>query len=92
MARTTYASSREINKSTQITTGSLDTIAVRIPGDILSLSLIRAPGIPVAAPSANVSGRPSPTRASHVLEDLNGKVDLIIDGGQNSNRIRVHRD
>jgi L-threonylcarbamoyladenylate synthase len=66
----------------QITTGGLDTIAVRIPGDILSLSLIRAAGIPVAAPSANVSGRPSPTRASHVLEDLNGKVDLIIDGGK----------
>ena len=74
-----------LEKSTrgpQITTGSLDTIAVRIPGDILSLSLIRAAGIPVAAPSANVSGRPSPTRASHVLEDLNGKVELIIDGGK----------
>jgi L-threonylcarbamoyladenylate synthase len=74
-----------LEKSTrvpQITTGGLDTIAVRIPGDILSLSLIRAAGIPVAAPSANVSGRPSPTRASHVLEDLNGKVDLIIDGGK----------
>jgi len=66
----------------QITTGGLDTIAVRIPSDIISLSLIRAAGIPVAAPSANVSGRPSPTRASHVLEDLYGKVDLIIDGGK----------
>jgi L-threonylcarbamoyladenylate synthase len=66
----------------QITTGGLDTIAVRIPGDIISLSLIRAAGIPVAAPSANISGRPSPTRASHVLEDLHGKVDLIIDGGR----------
>lgn len=66
----------------QITTGGLDTIAVRIPSDIISLSLIRAAGIPVAAPSANVSGRPSPTRASHVIEDLYGKVDLIMDGGR----------
>jgi L-threonylcarbamoyladenylate synthase len=66
----------------QITTGGLDTIAVRIPSNIISLSLIRAAGIPVAAPSANVSGGPSPTRASHVLEDLYRKVDLIIDGGK----------
>lgn len=66
----------------QITTGGLDTIAVRIPSDVISLSLIRAARIPVAAPSANVSGRPSPTRASHVIEDLYGKVDLIMDGGR----------
>lgn len=66
----------------EITTGGLHTIAVRIPSNNISLSLIRTAGIPIAAPSANVSGRPSPTRASHVLEDLYGKVDLIIDGGR----------
>jgi len=64
-----------------ITTGGLETVAVRVPDHPLALELIRRAGVPVAGPSANLSGRPSPTTAAHVLEDLQGKVDVIIDGG-----------
>ena len=64
------------------TTGGLNTVAVRMPSDPVASRLIRLAGVPVAAPSANTSGRPSPTRAEHVIEDLNGKIDMIIDGGQ----------
>jgi len=63
------------------TTGGLDTVAVRMPSDPAALALIRYGGGYVAAPSANLSGRPSPTTASHVFEDMNGKIPLIIDGG-----------
>ncbi len=63
------------------TTGGLDTIAVRMPAHPVALGLIRASGCPIAAPSANTSGRPSPTLASHVAEDLDGKIPLILDGG-----------
>lgn len=63
------------------TTGGLDTVAVRMPSHPLALALIRAAGVCVAAPSANTSGRPSPTRASHVRDDLDGKIEMIIDGG-----------
>ena len=63
------------------TTGGLSTVAVRMPVHPVALALIRAGGGYVAGPSANTSGRPSPTRASHVREDLYGKVDVIIDGG-----------
>ncbi len=73
-----------LNKSSRIPveiTGGLDTVAVRIPDNPVALSLIKAAGVPVAAPSANSSGKPSPTRASHVLYDLGGKIDLILDGG-----------
>lgn len=63
------------------TTGGLNTVAVRMPDHKLALELIKASGGYVAAPSANTSGRPSPTKASHVEEDLNGKIDMIIDGG-----------
>ncbi|HKF58734.1 MAG TPA: L-threonylcarbamoyladenylate synthase [Blastocatellia bacterium] len=59
----------------------LDTVAVRMPDAPIALALIRAAGIPIAAPSANTSGRPSPTSAGHVLEDLAGQVDMILDGG-----------
>jgi L-threonylcarbamoyladenylate synthase len=59
----------------------LDTVAVRMPSAPIALALIRAAATPVAAPSANTSGRPSPTSAAHVLEDLDGQVDLILDGG-----------
>ncbi len=62
-------------------TGGLDTVAVRYPSNKIAQELIKAAGIPVAAPSANSSGKPSPTRASHVEFDLNGKIDMIIDGG-----------
>jgi L-threonylcarbamoyladenylate synthase len=62
----------------------LSTVAVRMPGNEIALELIRAARTPIAAPSANVSGRPSPTTAAHVLEDLGGRVDLILDGGNAS--------
>lgn len=64
------------------TTGGLPTVAVRMPGHDLALRLIRAGGGYVAAPSANLSGRPSPTCAAHVKEDLDGRIDMILDGGQ----------
>ena len=63
------------------TTGGLDTVALRFPSHPVAQALIRAAKLPVAAPSANLSGRPSTTRAEHVIEDLNGRVDMIIDGG-----------
>ena len=63
------------------TTGGMDTVAVRMPDHPLAQALIRAGGGYVAAPSANTSGRPSPTMASHVEEDLDGKIDMILDGG-----------
>ena len=63
------------------TTGGLQTVAVRMPSHPIARALIRAGGGFVAAPSANRSGRPSPTSAAHCVEDLNGRVDWIIDGG-----------
>lgn len=63
------------------TTGGLDSVAVRMPGNRIALELIRQAGGYVAAPSANTSGRPSPTLASHVAEDLGDKIPMIIDGG-----------
>lgn len=63
------------------TTGGMDTVAVRMPSNRIALALIQAGGGYVAAPSANTSGRPSPTMAEHVYEDLNGKIPLILDGG-----------
>ncbi len=62
-------------------TAGLDTVALRIPAHPVALALIEAAGVPVAAPSANTSGRPSPTRPEHVLADLAGKFDLLLDGG-----------
>ncbi len=62
-------------------TAGLDTVAVRMPSHPAARALLRKCGVPVAAPSANTSGRPSPTTAQHVVEDLSGKVDYIIDGG-----------
>lgn len=63
------------------TTGGLDTVAVRMPDHPVALDLIRLSGVPIAAPSANLSGKPSPTKADHVKEDLMGKVDAILMGG-----------
>ena len=64
------------------TTGGLDTVAVRMPRHPIALELIRMAGVPIAAPSANTSGRPSPTRASHVWEDMEGRIEMILDGGE----------
>jgi L-threonylcarbamoyladenylate synthase len=66
--------------SDKITAG-LNTAAIRLPLNKIALALIKESKKPIAAPSANISGRPSPTEASHVIEDLMGKVDMIIDGG-----------
>lgn len=63
------------------TTGGLESVAVRMPSNKISRELIKMAGVPVAAPSANSSGRPSPTKADHVLCDLDGKIDMVIDGG-----------
>ena len=62
-------------------TAGLSTVAVRCPAHPVALALIRAAGVPVAAPSANRSGKPSPTRFAHVLADLSGRVDIMLDGG-----------
>jgi L-threonylcarbamoyladenylate synthase len=62
-------------------TAGLSTVAVRVPAHPVARALLAAAGIPVAAPSANLFSRPSPTRASHVLDDLAGRIDLVVDGG-----------
>ncbi len=64
------------------TTGGLDTVALRMPNHSVALELIRKSGLPIAAPSANASGRPSPTKAAHVMEDLSGRIDMVLDGGE----------
>lgn len=63
------------------TTGGLETVAVRMPDDEIARALILAGGGYVSGPSANTSGRPSPTTAGHVMDDLNGKIEMILDGG-----------
>lgn len=65
----------------ELVTAGLDTIAVRMPNHPIALAIIRTANIPIAAPSANSSGKPSPTTAEHVLNDLDGKVAGIVDGG-----------
>ena len=67
-----------------IVTAGLDTVAIRMPSNKIALSLIKESKLPVAAPSANVSGRPSPTTAKHVIDDLNGKIDVIIEAGDSN--------
>lgn len=61
--------------------GGLDTVAIRIPSNKIARYIIKEAKVPIAAPSANISGRPSPTAAKHVIEDLYNKVDIIVDGG-----------
>ncbi|MBE0449894.1 MAG: threonylcarbamoyl-AMP synthase [Clostridia bacterium] len=62
-------------------TGGLETVGVRMPNHPVALKLIELSGVPVAAPSANLSGKPSPTDVKYVLKDMNGRVDCIVDGG-----------
>lgn len=64
----------------EVTTGGLDTVAVRMPDNPHALALINESGCPIAAPSANISGKPSPTKAQHVIDDLSGKIDAVIEG------------
>jgi L-threonylcarbamoyladenylate synthase len=65
-------------------TAGLDTVALRVPAHPVARALIAAAALPVAAPSANLFSRPSPTRAAHVLQDLAGRIDLVVDGGPTS--------
>ena len=65
-----------------VITGGLETVAIRMPNNKIALELISQAGVPLAGPSANLSGRPSPTNALHVINDLSGKIDMIIDGGE----------
>ena len=65
-----------------VTSGGLETVAVRMPENETARALIKASGCPIAAPSANTSGLPSPTKAQHVISDMTGKIDAIIDGGE----------
>ncbi len=64
-----------------LVTAGLDAVAVRIPAHPVARALIALAGVPVAAPSANLFSRPSPTKAAHVLEDLDGRIDIVVDGG-----------
>ena len=61
-------------------TGGLDTVAIRVPSDPIAHRFLELCGVPVAAPSANISGRPSPTAAEHVIEDMSGRIDMILCG------------
>lgn len=70
------------DKVPSVTSGGLDTVAVRLPESEAARHIIKECGFPLAAPSANISGKPSPTTAAHVFEDMNGKIPLIIDGGE----------
>lgn len=68
-------------KVSNLITANLDTVAIRFPSHVVSRKLIEACGFPLAAPSANLSGKPSPTSANHVFYDLNGRIKAILDGG-----------
>ncbi|MCX8153138.1 MAG: L-threonylcarbamoyladenylate synthase [Candidatus Bathyarchaeota archaeon] len=70
-----------------VTVAGLETVAIRMPQHAVALALIRASGCAIAAPSANLAGKPSPTSAKHVLADLDGRIDMVLDGG--STRIGV---
>ena len=65
----------------KIVTGGLDTVAIRMPKNKIANMLIVEAGTPIAAPSANIAGRPSPTTAKHVIDDLSGRISMILDGG-----------
>lgn len=66
----------------KIITAGLDTVAIRIPKNKIAKLLIKEAGVPISAPSANFAGRPSPTLAKHVVADLEGRIDMVLDGGQ----------
>ena len=67
----------------EVTSANLSTVGIRMPQNSIAINLIKASGVPIAAPSANISGRPSPTDMESCVEDLEGKVDYIL-GGENS--------
>lgn len=72
---------RKSEKVPYSSTGGLETVAIRMPSHPIAYELIRQSKVYIAAPSANISGRPSPTKAEHVIEDMDGRIDMIIDGG-----------
>lgn len=72
---------KRTNLVPDIVSGGLDTVAVRLPASKIACELIRLAGVPIAAPSANTSGRPSPTTAEAVIADLDGRIDAVIDAG-----------
>ncbi|MBM3300675.1 MAG: threonylcarbamoyl-AMP synthase, partial [Deltaproteobacteria bacterium] len=65
-----------------VTTAGLATVAIRMPNHLIAQALISEADVPIAAPSANLAGRPSPTTAQHVLDDLSGRIEVLIDGGE----------
>lgn len=73
---------KKSDKVPDSTTGGLDSVAIRMPSHPVALELLKSSGLYLAAPSANLSGRPSPTNAEHVIEDMEGTIDMIIDGGK----------
>lgn len=66
----------------EITSGGLDTVGIRMPAHPAALALIKESGLPIAAPSGNISGYPSPTKAEHMMRDMNGKIAAVIEGGE----------
>ena len=72
---------RKKEKVPDVVTAGLDTVGMRMPSHPVARDMLRVAGVPVAAPSANLSTRPSPTAAAHVLEDMDGRIPLILDGG-----------
>jgi len=73
---------KKSNKVPSAVSCGLDTVAVRMPSNKIAFELIKKSGVPIAAPSANLSKSPSSTRAKHVFDDLSGRIDMIIDGGE----------
>ena len=73
-----------------IVTAGRPLVGIRMPAHPVAFELIRQAGVPVAAPSANVFGHISPTTAAHVLEDLDGKIDAVLDAGPTQSRSRIH--
>lgn len=73
---------KKSDKIPMATSGNLDTVAVRMPSHPIARAIISAAGVPLAAPSANTSGKPSPTTAGHVIDDINGKIEAIVDSGK----------
>ena len=64
-----------------VTSAGLSTVGIRFPSNPVAQALIRESGLPIAAPSGNLSGRPSPTAAQHMMEDMDGRIPMILDGG-----------
>ena len=73
---------KKSNSLSDIVTGGKSTVAIRISGDPIARRLVELTGCPLAVPSGNITGRPSPTKASHVLEDFNGLIEGVVDGGE----------